>query len=159
MVRGLVFRSTQDYALAEDICQETFLRLYRYRDCIEEQRVKPWLLVVARNLLRDHFRKGGQYREILEDKEEQFRDTPRSENSMDVYLDQLGKKEFRARVLESLREKNPDWYEVFILAEYLGVSRKLIACRMGIARSTVDAYIKKSRNWMKQRFEKEYEQL
>lgn len=159
LVCKLAYDATQDYHLAEDICQETFLKLYAYRDCLEEARVKPWLLVVAANLVRDHFRKGGKYQEILGNEEEAAADPSLQENCIDAYLDQLGQKELRNRVLEGLRQKNPDWYEVFILAEYLGIPRKRIAARRGIALSTVDAYIKKSRKWMRQQYKKDYEQL
>ena len=31
-----VYDMTKDYYLAQDICQETFLKLYSYRDRIEE---------------------------------------------------------------------------------------------------------------------------
>lgn len=159
LVRKLAFNATQDYDLAEDICQETFLKLYGYRDCLEEKRVKSWLIVVAGNLIRDHFRKGGQYQEILQNEEEPMFDPSIPDNCIDAYLNQLGQKELRIRVLEGLRRKNSDWYEVFILAEYLGVPRKRIAARRGIALSTVDAYIRKSRNWIWKHYKKDYEQL
>ena len=44
-----VYDMTKDYYLAQDICQETFLKLYSYRDRIEEEKAKGWMLVVSYN--------------------------------------------------------------------------------------------------------------
>ena len=45
--KNLVFRQvydmTSDYYLAQDICQETFLKLYGYMGRLDERGVKRWL--------------------------------------------------------------------------------------------------------------------
>ena len=64
-----------------------------------------------------------------------------------------------SNVLKALREKNETWYEVLILAEYLGVPRKVIARERGVALSTIDSYLRKSKMWMKSNFQDEYEEL
>mgnify|MGYP005805266883 FL=1 len=64
-----------------------------------------------------------------------------------------------SNMLEALREKNEDWYEVLILAEYLGVPRKLIAKKRGVSLSTIDNYIRKGRSWMKENFQEEYREF
>lgn len=64
-----------------------------------------------------------------------------------------------SKVLSALREKNESWYEVLILAEYLGVPRKVIAKKRGISLSTVDSYLRKSIKWMKENFQEEYENM
>ena len=59
---GFVFRMTGgDRPLAEDLAQETFLRVirsinqYRY-----PRRFKAWLYAIATNLIRDHFKRAEQ---------------------------------------------------------------------------------------------------
>jgi RNA polymerase sigma-70 factor (ECF subfamily) len=48
---------TNDWAAAEDIAQDAFLRLWRNRDRIDwSQDVLPWLLVASRRLATDRFR-------------------------------------------------------------------------------------------------------
>ena len=54
LVLKVAFDMTKDYYLAQDICQETFMRLYGYQDNIIVERVKSWLVVVASNLVYDH---------------------------------------------------------------------------------------------------------
>lgn len=48
---------TNDWSAAEDLTQETFLRLWRHRDRIDwGQPILPWLLVAGRRLATDRFR-------------------------------------------------------------------------------------------------------
>lgn len=46
-----------DRALAEDLCQETFVRAWTARGEIRQQTVKAYLLTITRNLFRDHLRR------------------------------------------------------------------------------------------------------
>jgi len=56
-VFGFLVRLTRDRALAEDLLQETFLRLVRNARRLESgTRLKAWLLTVARNLFVSHRR-------------------------------------------------------------------------------------------------------
>lgn len=52
-----VVRLVRDTWLAEDITQETFVRLYRELDNIRDATASAWLYRVARNLVTDHRRK------------------------------------------------------------------------------------------------------
>ena len=48
---------TNDWAAAEDLTQETYLRLWRGRSSLDWERpILPWLLVAARRLATDRFR-------------------------------------------------------------------------------------------------------
>jgi RNA polymerase sigma-70 factor, ECF subfamily len=59
--RGPIFsyvvRLVKDDAAADDIAQETFVRLYRELDRIRDQTASAWLYRVARNLVTDYVRK------------------------------------------------------------------------------------------------------
>lgn len=149
---------TNDYHLAQDICQKTFEKLYGYQDYIDEERVKSWLVVVASNEARDYCRKGGKY-SLLFSGTMAMECFMEPENCIDLHVDKLVRKELLYRMLEDLYKKNADWYEVFMLAEYLEIPRRLIAKRRGISLSTVDAYLRKTRKWLVSRYEKDYKQL
>jgi RNA polymerase sigma-70 factor (ECF subfamily) len=45
-----------DWALAQDLTQETFLRVLRQRDERGDRPFRPWLFAIATNLARDHFK-------------------------------------------------------------------------------------------------------
>ena len=56
-----VFRAARsvvhDAALAEDVAQETFLRLYKHQDSItDDEMLRPWLIRVAINLAKNTIR-------------------------------------------------------------------------------------------------------
>jgi len=49
-------RMTMDRALAEDLTQNVFLRLIKYRNSYKEgARFQPWIYQVARNIFSDHY--------------------------------------------------------------------------------------------------------
>ncbi len=57
-VRGFLLRMCGNLALAEDLTQETFLRVSRARGSFEERAAAiPWMLSIARNALFDHTRR------------------------------------------------------------------------------------------------------
>lgn len=57
-VREFLYRHCRDESEAEDIVQDTLLRASRYRGSLAEaQRLRPWLLRIALNVLRDHVRR------------------------------------------------------------------------------------------------------
>jgi RNA polymerase sigma-70 factor, ECF subfamily len=56
-------RLTGDADVAEDIAQESFVRLLR--QSLPEAEVRPWLFTVAMNLVRDHARKTDRRQRLL----------------------------------------------------------------------------------------------
>jgi len=60
-LRARLFDSTD----AEDLCQETFLRCYQGREKLSRAtQVGPWLIGIARNLLREHAKRISRRREV-----------------------------------------------------------------------------------------------
>jgi RNA polymerase sigma-70 factor, ECF subfamily len=55
-VRRFALFLTQDFALADDLTAETFVRAWLARQRIQEQTVRAYLLTIARNLHRDQCR-------------------------------------------------------------------------------------------------------
>ncbi|MHC4841206.1 MAG: RNA polymerase sigma factor, partial [Planctomycetota bacterium] len=56
-IYSYVMRLVRDDATAEDIAQETFVRLYKKMDEIRDKTASAWLYRVARNLVTDYIRK------------------------------------------------------------------------------------------------------
>jgi RNA polymerase sigma-70 factor (ECF subfamily) len=60
-VRGFVLRHVGDEALADDLSQETFLRVQRSSAVHRgEASARSWLCAIALNVVRDHFRAAGR---------------------------------------------------------------------------------------------------
>jgi RNA polymerase sigma-70 factor (ECF subfamily) len=47
----------KDSAEAEDACQEAFVKLWRNRDKVDPDKVRPWLMKVTRNVCLDRLRR------------------------------------------------------------------------------------------------------
>lgn len=162
IVLKVVFDMTRDFHLAQDICQETFLKLYGYQDHIIEEKVRGWLLVVASNLVIDYRRKLQNRKEIpMNNTDEKTAAVFELEavDTIKIYFEQMEYRQLCSDVLTALREKNQNWYEVMILVEYLGVPRKTVARNRQISLSTVDSYLRKSKKWMKENFQDKYKGL
>ena len=158
MVLKVAYDLTEDYHTAQDICQRDFEKLYGYQNHVDEERVKSWLVVVAANEARDYCRKGGKFTVLLSGTME-LAYLMECENSIEKHLEQRAKREFLGEMLEGLRNKNVAWYEVFMLAEYLEIPRKVIAKQRGISLSTVDLYLRKTKSWLTSHYQKDYDEL
>lgn len=63
---GYLVKQTRDHARAEDIVQQTMLRIHRARGrFLPGAEVMPWAFAIARRLLVDSFRRGGARHEVL----------------------------------------------------------------------------------------------
>ena len=66
--KDMVFRNIilyVDYHTAEDLCQETFIRLSEKREKVDHERIREWLLVVSEHLALDHLKRGGKIQTII----------------------------------------------------------------------------------------------
>lgn len=158
LILKVAYDLTEDYHTAQDICQKVFEKLYGYQEHVDEKRVKSWLIVVATNEAYDYCRKGGKYAVLLSGTLE-LAYLMEYENCIERHLEKKERKELLNQMLESLRKKNPNWYEVFMLAEYLEIPRKVIAKQRGISLSTVDSYLRKTKRWLLVHFQKKYDEL
>jgi RNA polymerase sigma-70 factor (ECF subfamily) len=68
-VFSLLLRMTGERAVAEELLQETFLRLWRRSETFEPSRgaILPWLLTIARNLALDRIRSASERQRRRED--------------------------------------------------------------------------------------------
>lgn len=89
----------RDFQLAEDLCQETFVRALRaHRRGEEFPYARPWLLRVARNIACDASRR----RELVSADSEKLEELPADEAS--VVVEGLAAESDRARMRRLLRE-------------------------------------------------------
>ena len=158
LVLKIAYDITRDYHTSQDICQKTFESLYGYQNHVDEERIKSWLAVVASNEARD-------YRRMIERRGALLSGTAEldcimgCEDYIDRCIDQEAQRELLGRMMDGLREKNSNWYEVFLLAEYLEIPRKVIAKQRGVSLSTVHVYLRKAKKWLAAHYQNDYERL
>ena len=76
-----------------------------------------------------------------------------AENPLEYHAAEMDNQNRCLHILRAVREKNEDWYEMLILFDYFGMSKKEIAERTGFPVSTVDTYLRRCKKWLKARFQ------
>jgi RNA polymerase sigma-70 factor (ECF subfamily) len=132
------------YAVACDIVQETFLKLWSMRDTLEddESRVSGLVYTIARNLRTDKFRhdKFISYREQIEDDELVVSGETSVANDGD-YL--------KKRLESALDSLPPLLREAFVLFQVSELSVREISLQLGISESLVKVRIFRAKEKLK----------
>lgn len=140
-----VFRAArsvvQDAGLAEDVTQETFIRLYNNLNSItNEEMLRPWLIRVAINVARNTIR--GQIRSNVRDenyvKESGMLEAASVETD---YEEAAGVNEIY-RVLNEIKEP----LRSCLVLKQQGLSYKEIAASLDINESSIGTYVARARS-------------
>jgi RNA polymerase sigma-70 factor (ECF subfamily) len=139
LVYSLILRVVRDGGIAEDLVQETFLRVWNRVQGFDSDRgsLGPWLLAVARNRAIDYLRSaGGRMRNQFEVEESehpaQFTD----------FEKQLLNSDRVRRVKVALEKLSENQRSVIELAYFEGLSQTEIAGRMGQPLGTVKTWVR-----------------
>jgi RNA polymerase sigma-70 factor (ECF subfamily) len=136
---SLILRVVRDTGVAEDLVQETFMRVWNRAQGLDSQKgsVGPWLLAVARNRAIDYLRSaGGRERNALE-----FEETDHPALYVDMERDILSSDKAR-RVKTAVEKLSPHQREVIELAYFEGLSQTEMAERMGQPLGTVKTWVR-----------------
>lgn len=139
VVYSLILRVVRDAATAEDLVQETFLRVWNRAQGCDAQRgaIGPWLLAVARNRAIDYLRSaGGRERNALE-----FEETDHPALYVDMERDILSSDKVRL-VKTAVAKLSPNQREVIELAYFEGLSQTEMAERMSQPLGTVKTWVR-----------------
>jgi RNA polymerase sigma-70 factor (ECF subfamily) len=137
---ALIFRIVRNGAAAEDLVQETFLRVWNRVQGFDQEKgaLGPWILAVARNRAIDYLRSvdGRMAQNVYElERMEQPAQFANFENEI-MNLD-------RVRILKEAFEKlTPNQRIVLELAYYEGLSQTEMAARMKQPLGTVKTWVR-----------------
>ncbi len=119
----------RDQALAEDIYQDTFLKVIQSVKCgrySDNGKFLSWVMRIAHNLIIDHFRRIKQMNTISNDDYES--DIFNSKQFADENIeDSMVKKQIHQDIRKMINHLPDDQREVVILRHYAGLSFKEIA--------------------------------
>ena len=122
-----------DWALAQDLAQETFLRVLRQHTNRGERPFKPWLYAIATNLARDYFKSSAARRS-----------SPLIDEQADALIDEVPgpeehalQHEQQAMVVAAMNQLNMDYRVTLWLRFYGGLSLAEIAAITGSPLGTV----------------------
>ena len=137
---SVIYRVVRDAATAEDLLQETFLRVWNRAQSFDQDRgaLGPWILTVARNRAIDHLRSsdGRMASSSIElDRIENPRLFSEFEDSA-LSLDRA------RRLKDALVKLTPSQREVIELAYYEGLSQTEMAARLKQPLGTVKTWVR-----------------
>lgn len=147
---GFLFRQTRDLQLAEDLAQDTLLKVYQQAwDFLPRGTFKGWIFRIARNLLIDHVRRqshdalvnSARYTATEEDAESLWRMT-----SSVLSPDAQAQEKELAGIIEKLLEQIPsDQRQVFLMYHYSELSLPEIALATETTLPTVKSRLRLAR--------------
>jgi len=139
-----VFRAARsvvrEAGLAEDVTQETFLRLHQNLDNIADaEMLRPWLIRVAINVAKNMVR--GQFRANTRDENYVKETVAHSVTAVDLeYEDKAGVNDV-VRALSSIKEP----LRSCLLLKQQGLSYKEIAASLDLAETSIGTYVARAR--------------
>ncbi len=143
-VFAFLLRMVLDRLAAEDLLQETFMRVFReaarYDPC---RPLQPWIFRIARNLAVDHLRSRGRWRpQSLVGADDAAIDV---EDDATSPVDEAAAREREALLHEGLGRLRPSQREIIVLIDLEGKRYEEVAELLGISVKAVGARLRKAR--------------
>lgn len=139
-LKRYLLKSLRHEAAADDLVQDVFVRLLRYKVDIPESSIKGFLFVTSANLVKDRFRRQKVRRLSLTDPNHPARLSVTQQNP-EVILKDKQRLELLKTVLDDMDQK---YHTAFILYRFQDKKHAEIAEIMGVTSRTVRNYIKEA---------------
>jgi RNA polymerase sigma-70 factor (ECF subfamily) len=137
---SLVLRVVRDQSIAEDLVQETFLRVWNRVHSIDSERgaIGPWLLAIARNRAIDYLRSsaGRDRNAAVELDESEHAPLYREMEAGLLASDQV------RRVKAAMEKLAPNYRTVMELAYFEGLSQPEMSAKMGQPLGTIKTWVR-----------------
>jgi RNA polymerase sigma-70 factor, ECF subfamily len=142
-LRGFIRRRVRDDATAEDLAQETLLKVYRSRAALRDgQRLEAWLYRIARTTLIDFYRRNRPGEELPANL---VADTEDGADEVTTVM---------TRALRQFVEELPETYrEPVRLAEFEGLPLAKIALRLELSLTAVKSRVRRGRALLKKKLQ------
>ena len=140
-LRAFFRRRVTDDQLAEDLLQETFVRVHNGLASLQKQeRLAAWVQRIAHNTLRDYFRKGFVSKEVLTSDGVVADDIPEEHLSDENYNEEI-----TAGLGCIVQQLPPRYREAIELAEIEGLTQSEVGTRLGLSLSGAKSRVQRGR--------------
>ena len=147
-VFGFFYRLTEDGATSEDLVQNVFMRILKYKHTYsEEGRFETWIFHLARNIHIDHYKKNSRYswQEDMSDWESKLKD----ETNAEVMTEKNDEINLLRSALQSLsREKR----ELIEMTRFQKMKYQQVAELLGMTESAVKVKIHRTLKELRQAY-------
>lgn len=161
VLKAAYIYSGDNYDAAEDITQDTFLKLYTGFEILKSGNIPAWLYTTAKNSAMNYKKK--HKREMLtDDSNILMKEDEVSESAEEAYMENnlsSEKTELHKRILAGLMEKNPRWYEAVILVYYMECPQAKAAEMMGVSIGVLHSMLHRAKKWIRKTYGAEYEEM
>ena len=159
-VFSLIFRMVRDRETAEDLSQETFIKVLNHIDKYRpEFKLSSWLFKIANNVAIDHMRKrhvetismdGSPHaRSVAEAEASSFDVEARGETA----LEEMESKELGTAIERAIARLRPEYRSCIMLRHVEGRSYEEIAATLDLPLGTVKTYIHRARHELRKELE------
>lgn len=158
LVMKIAISVVRDYVLAQDICQDVFVRYCEKGMDLDEEFLKPWFIVNTKRKAIDYLRKSYQKHEMVD-----MFDPDRAErmecSGADDLIENMIKKEITCRFLRDLSAHNEDWYRIVIGVMIENRPEKEVARELHMTAVNLRAKLHRAKKWIRDNYKDEYESL
>jgi len=154
----------KDYNLAQDICQEVFVTFYeKYGETkIEEEYIKPWLIVNTRRKAIDYCKKAYQVHETLDTGKMchvYWNEGVSVSYDGDEMAGELSRRELTDEVMKNLKNYNSDWHKIIVRIVFEKRDPQKVARELGITIGNLRTKLHRAKAWIRKEYGDEYESL
>lgn len=147
---GVLLKLLKSEMLAQELLQDTFLKLWEHRQRIDpEQSFRGYLFGIAQNLVYDFYRKAARDKKL---RDELLRTAAICYEHIE---EKLFKKENATILYRHINDLPPQRRQVFRLCKLEKKSYAEVSQQLGISTSTISDHIVKATRFLKQRMGKE----
>jgi RNA polymerase sigma-70 factor (ECF subfamily) len=159
-VYSLIFRMVRDGATAEDLAQDTFIKVLNHIDKYRpEFKLSSWLFKIANNVAIDHLRRrhvatismsGSPHAATAAEVEATSFDVASEGESA---LDEMAAKELGSAIERAIAKLRPEYRSCILLRHVEGRSYEEIAATLDLPLGTVKTYIHRARHELRESLE------
>jgi RNA polymerase sigma-70 factor (ECF subfamily) len=159
-VFSLIYRMVRDSTVAEDLAQDTFIKVLNHLDKYRpEFKFSSWLFKIANNVAIDHLRKR-QLDTVSMDGSPHAATAAEAESSSfeladqaESPLDELASRELGAIIEQAIGSLRPEYRNCIMLRHVEGRSYEEIAATLDLPLGTVKTYIHRARQQLREALE------